>query len=188
MSHNHDKVDPRVRRTQALILEAFSTLLQTKGFEDTTVSDIAQSATINRATFYAHFPDKHALLKHTISRGLEKDLRQVLTEEDLIDAPSLRKLVVFLCGFVSGNNERCQEASLAYRPLVEQEVRRYLSRVITRQLDRKSGEGGVATELAAEVLTAALYAAAGYWATHQAESPQLFADRVSPLLSPLLAV
>lgn len=55
--------DPRVLRTRQLIREAFSDLLQKKGFDAITVKDIAQKSSINRATFYAHYEDKYALLE-----------------------------------------------------------------------------------------------------------------------------
>ena len=37
-----------------MILEAFINLVEEKGYEHVTVSDIANQAMINRATFYAH--------------------------------------------------------------------------------------------------------------------------------------
>src|SRR6201999_4494163 len=56
------RVDPRVTRTQKLIRDAFKSLLKEKSFESISVQDIAERATVNRATFYAHFTDKLALL------------------------------------------------------------------------------------------------------------------------------
>lgn len=188
MSFSHNKSDPRVERTRALILDSFSQLLQERGFEAMTVSDIAQYATINRATFYAHFTDKHALLKHKIATEFDKALRQILAREDTVNEATLRKIVFLLCHFVGGNHERCQEAGLTYRPLIEQEVRSYLSGFLAQRLVRKNGESGIPTELAAEVLTAALYATASYWASQASESPQLFADRAVKLLLPLLNI
>ena len=60
------KEDPRVTRTRQLILDAFMELLHEKSFEVITIQDIADGATINRVTFYAHFQDKFALLEYTI--------------------------------------------------------------------------------------------------------------------------
>ncbi len=54
--------DPRVVRTRQLIIDAFVDLLGKKDFYSITVSDISKQATINRATFYAHFTDKFALI------------------------------------------------------------------------------------------------------------------------------
>ena len=56
------RVDPRVTRTRKLIREALTSLIAEKRFEAITVQDIAERATINRATFYLHYPDKFALL------------------------------------------------------------------------------------------------------------------------------
>src|SRR5207245_2778046 len=55
-------VDPRVKRTRKLLQQAFIELFQEKGFAAISIQDITERATVNRATFYAHFPDKYALL------------------------------------------------------------------------------------------------------------------------------
>ena len=51
------RVDPRVKRTRELIVRAFNQLVAEKGHTGLTVQEIAERATINRATFYAHFSD-----------------------------------------------------------------------------------------------------------------------------------
>lgn len=56
------RVDPRVTRTRKLIRDALTSLIAEKSFEAITVQDLAERATINRATFYAHYTDKFALL------------------------------------------------------------------------------------------------------------------------------
>ncbi|WP_415782960.1 TetR/AcrR family transcriptional regulator, partial [Bacillus manliponensis] len=56
------KTDLRIVRTRKLIKEAFLDLIQTKGYESITIQNIADSALINRATFYLHYKDKQDLL------------------------------------------------------------------------------------------------------------------------------
>ena len=51
------RVDPRVTRTRKLIRDSLTSLLAEKSFESISVQDIAERATVNRATFYAHFPE-----------------------------------------------------------------------------------------------------------------------------------
>jgi AcrR family transcriptional regulator len=68
------RVDPRVTRTQNLIREALKALLSEKSFESISVQDIAERATVNRATFYAHFQDKFALLDALIRDDLREHL------------------------------------------------------------------------------------------------------------------
>lgn len=59
--------DPRVIRTRQLILDAFLNQLNLKNFNSITIQNITEQATINRATFYAHFQDKYALLESLLS-------------------------------------------------------------------------------------------------------------------------
>ncbi len=58
----NEKEDPRVLRTQQLLLQAFSDLFSEKGFHAMTVQDITERARVNRGTFYTHFEDKYAIL------------------------------------------------------------------------------------------------------------------------------
>ncbi len=58
----HAQADLRVKRTKLLLREALIDLIAEKGFDATTVGDIAERAMVNRATFYRHYPDKYALV------------------------------------------------------------------------------------------------------------------------------
>lgn len=56
------KVDPRIIRTKKLLVEAFQEVSREKKMSQITVKDITERATVNRATFYAHFTDKYDIL------------------------------------------------------------------------------------------------------------------------------
>ena len=58
-----EATDPRILRSRRMLMEALARLLIKKEFEDISVQDIADEATLNRATFYLHYPDKNALLQ-----------------------------------------------------------------------------------------------------------------------------
>src|SRR6202453_5245956 len=58
-----ETVDPRILRSRRMLMEALVRLLNKKEFEDISVQEIADEATLNRATFYLHYPDKGALLQ-----------------------------------------------------------------------------------------------------------------------------
>ena len=62
MSKNSEKLDPRIIRTRQLLRSAIVSLIPGKGFASITVQDIADRATLNRATFYLHYRDKKDLL------------------------------------------------------------------------------------------------------------------------------
>lgn len=65
------KKDLRVMRSQKMIMEAFFSLVEEKGFDQITVSDIAERAMVNRATFYAHFKDKQDLYNRVFDYAIE---------------------------------------------------------------------------------------------------------------------
>ena len=55
--------DPRILRSRRMLMDSLDHLLQKKRFEDISVQEIADEATLNRNTFYLHYPDKNALLQ-----------------------------------------------------------------------------------------------------------------------------
>jgi AcrR family transcriptional regulator len=58
-----ETTDPRILRSRRMLMESLAKLLTKKKFEDISVQEIADEATLNRATFYLHYPDKAALLQ-----------------------------------------------------------------------------------------------------------------------------
>ncbi|HZC43821.1 MAG TPA: helix-turn-helix domain-containing protein, partial [Acidobacteriaceae bacterium] len=58
-----ESTDPRVLRSRRMLMEALLRLLTRKEFDDISIQEIADEATLNRATFYLHYPDKSALLQ-----------------------------------------------------------------------------------------------------------------------------
>ena len=58
-----ETTDPRILRSRRMLMDALARLLIKKEFEDISVQEIADEATLNRATFYLHYPDKNALLQ-----------------------------------------------------------------------------------------------------------------------------
>ena len=58
-----ETTDPRIVRSRHMLMEALAKLLTKKEFDDISIQEIADEATLNRATFYLHYPDKNALLQ-----------------------------------------------------------------------------------------------------------------------------
>ena len=95
-----NETDPRVKRTRKLLQDAFMSLLAEKSFQAISVQEIAEQATLNRATFYAHFEDKYALA----DRMLSEQFRGALARRLAVDAPytfdNLHLLIATVCEFV----------------------------------------------------------------------------------------
>jgi AcrR family transcriptional regulator len=90
LAQRPSRVDPRVTRTRKLIRDALVSLLAEKNFESISVQDIAGRATVNRATFYAHFNDKFALLDAMI----REDFAGHLSQGDPLSATETRGLLL----------------------------------------------------------------------------------------------
>src|ERR1700691_6647338 len=58
-----ETTDPRILRSRRMLMDSLAKLLMKKEFDDISVQEIADEATLNRATFYLHYPDKNALLQ-----------------------------------------------------------------------------------------------------------------------------
>src|ERR1700678_1785281 len=58
-----DTTTPRILRSRRMLMDALAKLLAKNEFDHISIQEIADEATLNRATFYLHYPDKNALLQ-----------------------------------------------------------------------------------------------------------------------------
>ena len=92
--------DPRILRSRRMLMESLERLLKKKEFEDISVQEIADDATLNRATFYLHYPDKNALLQAmTESRFRALIGRRAITFTDCHGA--LRAIALGVCDYLA---------------------------------------------------------------------------------------
>jgi AcrR family transcriptional regulator len=92
--------DPRILRSRRMLMDALARLLMKKEFEDISVQEIADEATLNRATFYLHYPDKKALLRAmTVSRFRNLIERRAITFTDCNGA--LRAIALGVCDYLA---------------------------------------------------------------------------------------
>src|SRR5690348_13573851 len=99
--------DPRVKRTRHLLQQAFLELFQEKRFAAITVQDIAERATVNRATFYAHFEDKYDLLDAIIREQFQRMVVGKLPSTPGWDASNLRTLIQAVFDFLGEFHSHC---------------------------------------------------------------------------------
>jgi AcrR family transcriptional regulator len=95
-----ESTDPRILRSRHMLMDALVRLLTRKEFDDISVQEIADVATLNRATFYLHYPDKNALLQAmTAARFRELIARRGLSFTDCDGA--LRAIALGVCDYLS---------------------------------------------------------------------------------------
>src|SRR6201997_1530915 len=94
-----DSTDPRILRSRRMLMDALVKLLNRKEFDDISVQEIADEATLNRATFYLHYPDKDALLQAmTAARFGDLIQRRAITFTDCNGA--LRAIALGVCDYL----------------------------------------------------------------------------------------
>jgi AcrR family transcriptional regulator len=175
-----EKLDPRVKRTRSLIQRAFSELLAEKGFGAITVQDITERAGIHRATFYAHYPDKFALLEETLRSAFRAELEKRTLSACHYSEDNLRALILTVCEFIARSNEHCKTGEQQFDSLVENQVRQQIQELIELWLRQRGAAdpGTVATAAAW-----AIYGLAESWGRQKNRPPvEAFVEQVLPLV------
>jgi AcrR family transcriptional regulator len=184
----HDSRDPRTRRTRQLLQEALDSLMRQKEFDKISVQDITDTAGVNRATFYAHYPDKFALLECTVATHFNAllDMRGVVFDGTC--ASALRGIVLGVCDFLADNTTvECQQRQLQREPHMEAAVVAVVRKMLLEGLRTHSEPSSVSIELRASAVSWAVYGAAKEWArTPDRHSSETVSTTITGMLAPLL--
>lgn len=105
-----NEADPRVIRTRRLLQDALTSLIREKAFDSITVKDITERATVNRATFYAHFTDKFEILESKITDTYRAVLARRISGRERLDEASIRSVFLALCEFHRELSDLCPKS------------------------------------------------------------------------------
>jgi AcrR family transcriptional regulator len=159
-----ERVDPRVVRTRELIVRAFNELVAEKGHTGLTVREIAGRATINRATFYAHFADQYELFDYVVSEAFREELRRRLPDPSGLGEEELRAMVLAACDYLAGLNTACSRTDRQFKPLIEARVQAELYELLLRWVGASPADGRSADpEITATVVSWAIFGAGLRW-------------------------
>ena len=181
------RIDPRVTRTRKLLLDAFVSLQAEKAFDDITVQDIATRATVNRATFYAHFVDKYALVDELIREGFTQMLQQRMATRAGSIEEHLRRLLLAVCDFWTALHGQCKHSYRMFDSLVEAQVKAQLREQVRSVMLTRSGPRSHShprVELLATIVSWAIYGAALEWSQRPGgQSAEAFVAEALPLIA-----
>lgn len=174
------RLDPRVRRTRGLILRSFESLLAEKGFESISVQDVTDKAEVNRATFYAHFPDKYALLDYSISQMFMSEIEKRTLNVCSYTPDNLRNLILAVVEFISRLHSDCAQPHQQFESLVEGTIKKQIFDLLSYWLRNSK----LPTDIPATVATWAIYGLASHY-SHLKKRPALekFVDEALPLVA-----
>jgi len=187
-----DVRDPRIRRTRQLLQGALSTLLQSKNFEDISVQDITEAATVNRATFYDHYNDKFALLDALVAGGFHKLLheRQIqFVQFDGTCPAAATAIIRATCDYlveIRESHPNC-DGRTAFEPLIDAAIIGAIRRVLTGQPRKTDTTESHMSEIAASGAAWAIYGAARQWSLTVDRAPvDVVVPQILALVLPML--
>lgn len=154
--------DPRVKRTRQLLQQAFFELLAEKGFSEMSIQDITARATVNRGTFYAHFPDKYALLDALIREQFHQAVALKLPSTSRLGRTTLLLLIQTVFDFFSNVYNQCQPSAIM-NPFLEQAVQEELTGLLLTWLKQERVSKRVSVETMAVATSWAILGVAVQW-------------------------
>jgi AcrR family transcriptional regulator len=129
--------DPRIRRTRKLLQGALETLMRTKGFDEISVQDITEAATVNRATFYDHYTDKYALLDALVAGGFHELLYERQLRYETGCPAALSAVIQATCDFLAQAHSRgACDRQTAFEPLMDAAIVAAIRRLLMEGLER----------------------------------------------------
>ena len=175
--------DPRILRSRRMLMDSLVKLLKKKEFEDISVQEIADDATLNRATFYLHYPDKNALLQ-AMTEVRFRDLieRRAITFTDCHGA--LRAIALGVCDYLA-ESTGCP-SQMARVPL-ESSIIPVVEGMFKEGVALHGTAPGVDAELLATTAAWAVFGAARRWFQTPDRIPaEEMAATIETLVSPIL--
>lgn len=90
--------DRRSMRTKKLIRDALSELIEEKGYNNISITDLTLRANINRGTFYLHYTDKYDLLEKIEDEMIQElhDITKDISDSDSLNMDSVQKPMPYM--------------------------------------------------------------------------------------------
>jgi AcrR family transcriptional regulator len=181
-------LDPRVRRTRLLLQEALLRLMQKKNFDEISVQDVTEEATLNRGTLYAHYDDKYALLECVTASRFLGLLEERGVSFDGTCGSALRKILLGICDYLAAAMGDPTRQGRPMDPHMESAIIAVVQKMSLDGLKQQEPwHGPVSREMVATIVSWALYGAAKEWVLRtDRRSAEEIVDDVVGLLTPLV--
>jgi AcrR family transcriptional regulator len=182
--------DRRVQKTERLLRDALGSLIHEKRYDSIAVREILERANVGRSAFYAHFPDKDALLV----AGIRQTLSELPTRQLPPSAHRFAPFVEFSRGLFE-HIDRVRHTGTAMksrkgRAIVHHHLRRVLLETVADAFRRRAlpRENRVPPELLAEYVVGTFLLVLNWWVeSDSALSPREADDVFLSLVLPTLA-
>jgi AcrR family transcriptional regulator len=167
--------------------DALKRLLEEKEFDKITIQDIAEAATLNRATFYAHYPDKFALLEELIRVSFLQLLECRKIRFDGSCATAFHPVVLAVCDYLAELQKSRAFKQRQFEAFVEGTVIDQIRVILMDGFKKHPMEGSINPELVAATASWAIYGAAKQWVNNPDRAPsEEFVATAVNLVRPIL--
>lgn len=140
-------------------------------------------ATLNRATFYAHFTDKEDLLDYTLSVTILKDLNDNLSISNVINEKVLRNIFISIASYIKDAAKSCELNSEAFCNKAHQRINNELEDIFAIMLENSYPEHQRDIIVnSGSFLAAGISGLALHWFNTSQETADVFIDRNLPFL------
>ena len=157
--------DRRAQRTRQLVRQAGLEVIRDKGFTAMTIQDVADRANVNRGTFYAHFPDKYALLEALVRDQFRHHLMHTLPPVSLWERQTVRRLIQVVLEYFAQEHRHCEPADVI-DPFLERAANEELATLLVQWLQHGASEDRqwrVPVDTLAWVISWTILGAAIHW-------------------------
>lgn len=181
--------DPRIRRTRKLLHDALRNIMQDKIFDDISVQDITEAATVNRATFYDHYADKYALLDAMVAGGFHRMLDDRKVTYDGSCATAAAPIVLAACDYLcaSHSSDSACRKQTAFEPLIDAAITNAIRRVLVSGVNRAAHTPAIQSEMIASAASWAMFGAVKQWFNSADRPPsEAIAPFIVRLVMPIL--
>lgn len=154
----------RMTQTKQSIMGAFISLVSQKDFEKITISDITTAAHVNRATFYAHFNDKYALLDHIMGDSASNAILSRTSGVVKFDQNSITQLVLAVCDFYQPPEIQCRSSYVGVViPQLKEKIISELNVYLSKSLESIAADGE--KNMYVPIVAQAIHEGAFQWAS-----------------------
>ena len=182
-----ERLDPRIRRTRGLLQDALRRLLEEKEFDRITIQEIAESATLNRATFYAHYSDKFALLEELIRLSFLELLDRRNVSFDGSCATAFHPIILAVCDYLSELQNSRSSKQHQFEAFVEGTVIDQIRVILMDGSKKHPVERNIPPEMIAAAASWAIYGAAKQWVNTPEHAPaEEFVVTAASLVQPIM--
>jgi AcrR family transcriptional regulator len=162
--------------------------MHTKSFDEISVQDITEAATVNRATFYDHYTDKFALMEAMIAGGFHELLHQRQLRYELGCPAALGAIIQATCDFYTqAHSAGACDRQTAFQPLMDAAIVKAIQRLLMEGLQRAAPPVSSSPELIAATTSAAICGGVQQWLSMPERPPvENVVARLQELILPML--